>query len=152
MGSRTCDGCGESFDTLTRLRLHDCPDGGNAIEAALLPEPQPDQLPERALEEDEYTALADHDRIDSVTNMMNVSLPGDKEALSFVLEIDGYAYGLHCDHDTAEWEIIAEGDDLEDVGKAHGEWLAEDVSDVADGASNPGVLQELGVPDEFREQ
>jgi len=75
MANRTCDGCGQSFGTLTKLRLHDCPDEGGLIDDAFLPEPQPDKFPNRILETDEFEELKADSRIDSITKMIDVPLP-----------------------------------------------------------------------------
>jgi len=149
MANRTCDDCGESFQTLTKLRLHDCPGGDGPFLEALLPEPQPEELPERIIETDEFQALKDDDRIDSVINMMDFPLPDEKEAISFLVEIDGHAYGLHCDHETAEWDIIAEGDDTDRVRAAHSDWVSNDVEKVTGSATDPEVLDNIEVPDEI---
>lgn len=149
MADRICDNCGESFATLTKLRLHDCPDEGGLIDNAFLPEPQPDKLPDRVLQTDEFEALENDPRIESVTKMMDVPLPGDSEAISFVVEIDGHVYGLHCDHDTSEWSIVAEGSNLDEVRKAHSEWLSEDIGKVTGGSPDPESLDGVKVPDEI---
>ncbi len=149
MANRICDSCGESFRTLTKLRLHDCPDEGGLIDDAFLPEPQPDELPNRVLEKGEFEALQNDSRIESVTKMMDVPLPGDSEAISFIVEIDGRAYGLHCDHDTAEWDIVAEGSNLDEVRKQHSEWLSNDIGEVTGGSPDPESLDGVEVPEEI---
>lgn len=60
--ARICDDCGDSFNTLTRLRLHDCPGSGDLIKDALYPVPRPENLPERAIHTDEFDLIQSDDR------------------------------------------------------------------------------------------
>ncbi|ELY87693.1 hypothetical protein C483_17378 [Natrialba hulunbeirensis JCM 10989] len=148
MANRVCDACGGTFRTLSRLRLHDCPEEG-IVDDAFLPEPQPDELPNRVLEKDEFDELKSDSRIERVEKMMDVPLPGKNEAISFVVQIDGQTYGLHCDHDTADWDIVAEGNDWGEVKKAHSEWLSDDIGKVTGDAPDPENLDGAEVPDEI---
>lgn len=146
---RTCDDCGEDFETLSRLRLHDCPEEGGIVEEGFVPEPKPESLPNEVLNEDQFSQLVSDDRISRVEKMLDMPLPGDQEAISIVVEIDGRSYGLHCDHDTAEWYTVAEGDDFEQVKNQHMEWLSDDIGKVTGGAPDPSTLDELDVPNEI---
>ncbi|WP_436926804.1 hypothetical protein [Halosimplex amylolyticum] len=148
--ARTCDSCGESFETLSSLRLHDCPDEGGLVEDALLPEPKPDEMPDEVIDKEQFEELKNDARISRVEKMLDMPLPGDREAISIVVEIDGYSYGLHCDHDTAEWAIVAEGPDYEEVKEKHMGWLSEDIGEVTGDAPSPDFLDSLDVPDKIR--
>lgn len=144
---RVCDSCGESFKTLTKLRLHDCPKESGLVEEALLPEPDPDQLPSEILDKDQYEELENDSRISRVEKMLDTPLPGDNEAISIVVEIDECSYGLHCDHDTAEWHLVAEGDSYEEVKEEHMQWLSQDIGKVTGDAPNTENLDSFDVPD-----
>jgi len=148
--ARICDSCGEEFKTLTRLRLHDCPNEGGLVEDAFLPEPDPTQLPDEILNEDQFEELKADSRVTRVEKMIDTPLPGDYEAISIVVEIDGHSYGLHCDHDTAEWSIVVEGDDYEVVKEKHMKWVSEDIEKVTGGGPDVEGLDNLSVPEEIK--
>lgn len=145
--TRTCDTCGEPFKTLSRLRLHDCPNESELAGKALLPEPDPEALPNRILTETDVSELRNDSRISQIENMMDVPLPGDNELISFIFRIDDRSYGLHCDHETAEWSIVAEGEDHQQVKEAHQEWLSDDIEATTGGGPDAGQLGNLDVPE-----
>ncbi|MDG5777289.1 hypothetical protein VB773_09105 [Haloarculaceae archaeon H-GB2-1] len=145
MADRECEHCGETFRTLTKLRLHDCPDEGGLVDDVFLPEPDPSKLPTRVLEKDEFEELKSDSRVNRVVKMIDTPLPGDAETISFVIDIDGYTYGLHCDHDTSDWKIVAEGADFDQVKKEHSEWVNNDIAEVTGGAPD-SENSEITVP------
>lgn len=149
--ARTCDTCGESFETLTKLRLHDCPDESGLVQNAFLPEPDPEALPDRILTEEDVSELQSHSDISRVKNMLDVPLPGENELLSFILRVNDRSYGLHCDHETAQWSIVAEGENHDQVKRAHQEWLADDIEVVAGGGPDADQLGGLDVPETITE-
>lgn len=147
--ARKCDSCGESFRTLTMHRLHDCPEEGGLVEDAFLPQPDPDELPNEILDKDQFEELKKDSRITRIEKLLDLPLPRDHEAISFVVEINGHSYGLHCDHDTADWYIVAEGDDYKEVKEEHKEWLSKDIGEVTGDPPNPDSLDSFDVPDKI---
>lgn len=150
--SRTCDSCGESFGTLTRLRLHDCPNESSLVDEAFLPKPDPDKMPNAILDRAQFEGLKNDARIDRVENMLNVPLPGDHKAISIVVEVDGFAYGLHCDHETSEWDIITEGDDFDEVKEEHMQWVSRDIENVSGGPLDSEFSDSIEVPDQITKE
>lgn len=151
MGNRECEHCGENFRTLSKLRLHDCPEEDTFVDDVLLPEPQPNKFPERVLEADEFEKIKGHSKVERVEKMINMPLPGNKEAISFIMQIDDHVYGLHCDHDTAEWSIVADGTDFSDVKESHSEWLSDDIGEVTGGSPDPEKL-DVDVPENIEHE
>ncbi|WP_424017995.1 hypothetical protein ACOZ4N_19325 [Halorientalis pallida] len=146
MANRSCEHCGEDFKTLSKLRLHECPEENNIVDNALTPEPKPDKFPSRVLETEEFDDIRNHSQVEKIEKMIDTPLPGNHEAISFVVQIDGHAYGLHCDHDTAEWAVVTSGEDFSEVKKQHSEWLADDIGKVTGNTPNPENL-DIEVPD-----
>ena len=140
MANRECEDCGDSFGTLSKLRLHDCPEEGSLIDDALLPEPQPDKLPNKVFGEDEFRELTQNSRIDRVEKMLDLPLPGEAEAISLVYETDGHAYGLHCDPDTHEWTLTVDRSNFERVKKQHSEWLSDEIGEATGDSPDPEKL------------
>jgi hypothetical protein len=85
-----------------------------------------DSLPDRSLRDVELEALRDQDGVDRVVPVLEFG----EGVISLVVGIEGTWYGLHCDHDTAEWKKIVEGSDFDEVMAAHRAWLEEDMERV----------------------
>lgn len=85
-----------------------------------------DSLPNRALKTSEVEALENGDQITRIVRVLEFR----GKVLSLVLEAGGKAYGLHCDHETAEWRKIASGDDFDEVLAEHEEWVDDDMERV----------------------
>ncbi|ELY47357.1 hypothetical protein C495_03827 [Natronorubrum sulfidifaciens JCM 14089] len=101
------------------------------------------------MEKDEFNELKNDSRIDRVEKMLNMPLPGTQEAISFVVQIDGHTYGLHCDHSTSEWDIVAEGSDWDKVKQSHSEWLSDDIGKVTGDSPDPENLDGAEIPEEI---
>lgn len=99
--SHTCDRCGETFGTLSRLRLHDCPgpdlEDGDATQAFV------DQLseglergdtvttlPDGGLSVTDIDALRSSDGIETVTPQMTNPIESATERIAVLVETSGY--------------------------------------------------------------
>lgn len=87
-----------------------------------------DSLPGRALKPGELELLKDADGVGRVEEVLSLS----DAVFSFVIEIHGHAVGLHCDHETAEWQKVTEGEDFESVFDELEAWVNEDIDRVVE--------------------
>lgn len=142
-----CDDCGDTFGTLTRKRLHDCPGSGNIVDDALLPEPDPENLPQRPLTTEEFEQIQGHDVVDRVDNLLDFPLPGDHEAIAFTMQMNDYTWALHSDNDTGTWTIIADGPDYDVVSGDALDWIGQDIGRVTGGAADPDSIKDMDIPE-----
>lgn len=86
-------------------------------------------IPQGTLTLAEVEALEQHDKFDGT----HVILEFSGDVITFVLEhTDGRAVGLHCDHNSGEWDSVAKGDDVDVVLKETADWLDDDMDRAID--------------------
>ncbi|GAB7093429.1 hypothetical protein JCM30237_05810 [Halolamina litorea] len=133
---RECEACGEEFATLSRLRLHDCPEQEKEeLLVGLSGEPDVDALPDRPLTEEEFQVLQNDERIGRVKEVLSAPGTGSK-VISFIYEAEEMVFGMHSDHDTGDWIVTTRGgaSEFERVEDRHDEWVSKDIERVTGGS------------------
>lgn len=136
--SRKCDYCGETFTTISRMRLHEDEDCEiAAVDEWFVPEPDVAALPDRPLGRDEHSHIENHPDVETVE--MAFQDPDVQEfAISVAIEVDGYTYAVFHSPATEQWEITASGEDFDETRWNHIEQMNEEMSRELD-ADMPSV-------------